>query len=72
MYTHRIYGKLKTGKYFKAMNLHNGQFVGNLIYASMLTKEQATMHVAYMNKYNPNMIFEAREMSKQLPNERQE
>ena len=40
-YTHRIYGKHKTDKQFKAMNMREGRQVGNLIYASMYTEEDA-------------------------------
>ncbi len=40
-YTHRIYGKHKTDKQFKAMNMREGKQVGNLIYASMFTQSDA-------------------------------
>ena len=58
-----VYGKEKTAKKFKAMDMSLGQFVSNLIYATMFQEEQREelqKEIDYMNKYNPDMVFEIR------------
>lgn len=40
-YTHRIYGKHKTNKTFKPMDMRQGKRVTNLIYASMFNENEA-------------------------------
>lgn len=61
-YTHRVYGKKKTDKKFMPMNLRNGTFTGNLIYASMLNENDANTQVKFLNENNPEYVFEARKM----------
>ena len=58
-----VYGKEKTAKKFKAMDMSLGQLVSNLIYATMFQEEQREelqKEIDYMNKYNPDMVFEIR------------
>lgn len=50
--THRIYGKSKNEKRFKAMNLKNGTYTGNLIYASVFTEENALKVLAELISEN--------------------
>mgnify|MGYP001194566059 CR=1 FL=1 len=56
---YRIYGKLKTGKRFKAFDYKNGIFVENLIYASFFYEnelERLKKEVKYMNENNEDFI----------------
>lgn len=66
-FTHRIYGRIKDGnpteKRFRPLNLKDGRFVVNLMYATMLTESEVARIIPELNADNPNMQFEARKMS---------
>lgn len=62
MYTHRVYGKFKTDKQFKPMNLREGKFVTNLIYASMVSEDDARLQINFLNENNHDYIFEMRKI----------
>lgn len=60
---YRIYGKQKTEKRFKALDLKNGVFVNNLMYASFFYDnelEQLKKVVQNLNEQNKDFIFEIR------------
>ena len=60
---YRIYGKAKTEKRFKALDLKNGVFVNNLMYASFFYEnelEQLKKVVQNLNEQNEEFIFEIR------------
>ena len=60
---YRIYGKQKTEKRFKALDLKNGVFVNNLMYASFFYEnelEQLKKVVQDLNEQNREFIFEIR------------
>ena len=60
---YRIYGKQKTEKRFKALDLKNGVFVNNLMYASFFYEnelEQLKKVVQDLNEQNKEFIFEIR------------
>ena len=60
---YRIYGKQKTEKRFKALDLKNGVFVNNLMYASFFYEnelEQLKKVVQDLNEQNEEFIFEIR------------
>ena len=60
---YRIYGKLKTEKRFKALDLKNGVFVNNLMYASFFYEyelERLKKVVQDLNEQNIDFKFEIR------------
>lgn len=60
---YRIYGKQKTEKRFKALDLKNGVFVNNLMYASFFYDNelyQLKKVVQDLNEQNKEFIFEIR------------
>ena len=61
---YRVYGKLKAGnKRFQPMDIGEGRFVGNLIYATLVPrseKDRLTETVAYLNRNNRDYLFEIR------------
>lgn len=60
---YRIYGKQKTEKRFKALDLKNGVFVNNLMYASFFYDNelyQLKKVVQNLNEQNREFIFEIR------------
>ena len=60
---YRIYGKLKKEKRFKALDLKNGVFVNNLMYASFFYEnelEQLKKVVQDLNEQNKEFTFEIR------------
>lgn len=60
---HIVYGKKKTEKRFKPMGMKENKFVVNLINASIFQdddKQKLDFEVAYMNKFNPEYVFEIR------------
>ena len=60
---YRIYGKQKTEKRFKALDLKNGVFVNNLMYASFFYEnelEQLKKVVKDLNEQNREFTFEIR------------
>ena len=60
---YRIYGKQKNEKRFKALDLKNGVFVNNLMYASFFYKnelKQLKKVVQDLNEQNEEFIFEIR------------
>lgn len=62
-FTHRIYGREKGTSRFRPLNLKDGCFVINLIYASMLTSHEVNRVLEDLRTSNPEMEFEARKMS---------
>lgn len=62
---YRVYGKHKNDKTFRAMDMSNGTFTSNLIYASFFYEheyEGLQREVDYMNEHNPDYTFEIREV----------
>lgn len=60
---YRIYGKQKTEKRFKALDLKNGVFVNNLMYASFFYDNELHLLkkvVQDLNEQNKEFIFEIR------------
>lgn len=60
---YRIYGKQKNEKRFKALDLKNGVFVNNLMYASFFYENELTQLkkvVQDLNEQNEEFIFEIR------------
>ena len=60
---YRIYGKQKNEKRFKALDLKNGVFVNNLMYASFFYEnelEQLKKVVQDLNEQNREFTFEIR------------
>lgn len=60
---YRIYGKQKTEKRFKALDLKNGVLVNNLMYASFFYEnelEQLKKVVQDLNEQNREFTFEIR------------
>lgn len=65
MVCHRIYGKLKADKRFKAFNYNAGNFVGNLIHAAFYDEEELPMveeAVKHLNEDNPEYEFVIRKV----------
>lgn len=56
----RIYGKHSSRKTFGPMDLNAGSVVKNLIFASLLTKEQADKFMAREAPRNTDWTFEVR------------
>ena len=60
---YRIYAKMNDGKKFRALDVRNGCFAYNLLYASNFpNKEDADYHCNYMNDNNDHMVFEVRKV----------
>lgn len=60
---YRIYGKQKNEKRFKALDLKNGVFVNNLMYASFFYEhelEQLKKVIQDLNEQNREFTFEIR------------
>jgi hypothetical protein len=57
----RIYGKHKSQRVFKAMDLQSGGQARNLIYASLLTEDQAKRFMKREAPRNPEWQFEIRD-----------
>ena len=60
---YRIYGRQKNEKRFKALDLKNGVFVNNLMYASFFYEnelEQLKKVVQDLNEQNREFTFEIR------------
>jgi len=60
---HIVYGKLKTDKRFKPMDMKDNKFVVNLINASIFQdddKQKLDFEIEYMNKFNTDYTFEIR------------
>lgn len=58
-----VYGKHKNEKRFRPFDMNGNRFVTNLIHATVFESEQLPRlkkEVAYMNKYNPDYVFEIR------------
>lgn len=53
----RLYGKGPGMKTFKAMDINKGCPVGNLIYATLLTREEAEKVLAEVTRCNTNWAF---------------
>ena len=66
---YRVYGKLKAGaKRFQPMDVGEGRFVGNLIYATLIPRaelEALRKTVDYLNRKNPEYLFEIRPVASQ-------
>lgn len=61
----RIYGKEKTSKQFKALDLSAGALVDKLIYATLIKEnelEKAYSTINSLNSLNPEYIFELRKV----------
>lgn len=56
----RIYGKFKGQRTFKAMDLRRGVQTNNLIFASLLTEEEATYFLQHTAPLNSDWQFEVR------------
>ena len=56
----RIYGKYKGERQFKAMDLNKGVQTKNLIFASLLTEDEAKRFMERDAPRNPDWQFEAR------------
>ena len=62
---YRIYGKPNDAKRFKALDVSNGVFVNNLIYASFWSDETDVKKVLEeLKDLNPSVKFEIRKVSK--------
>ena len=59
----RIYGKHRSQRQFRPMDLGAGKRVVNLIYASLLTTEQMTRFMEREAPRNPEWTFRARKVS---------
>lgn len=62
---YRVYGKHKSMKQFKAFDMKENKFVGNLIYASTFTEDQKDdlqKEIDYMNDKNEQYTFEIRKV----------
>ena len=60
---YRIYGKPNNAKRFKALDLSNGVFVNNLIYASFWSDKNDIKKVLEdLIKMNPDVQFEIRKV----------
>ena len=57
----RIYGRGAGMKRFMALDLSSGAFTKNLMYASLLTREEAERALAELRQDNPDIEFEVRE-----------
>ncbi|PAV30227.1 hypothetical protein CIL05_07100 [Virgibacillus profundi] len=60
-----IYGKLKNEKRFRMYNLKEDCFVERKIFVTLFhesQKDELQEDVDYMNKHNPNYIFELRKV----------
>jgi hypothetical protein len=57
----RIYGKFKGQRTFKAIDLKGGVQTQNLIFASLLTEEEAKRFMEHEAPLNPGWQFEVRE-----------
>lgn len=57
---YRIYGKHRGQRTYRAMNLRKGIQVGNLIHASLLTKQDGDRAVEELSKENPDWSFQLR------------
>ena len=56
-----IYGRMKNQKRMAPVDLKNGVFVKNLIYASMFdSQENAQAKCDELNRMNDDMVFEIR------------
>jgi len=58
-----VYGKRKDERRFRPFDMNGNRFVTNLIHATVFESEQLPKlreEVDYMNKYNPEYIFEIR------------
>lgn len=67
MNTYLVYGKKKTDKRFMPFDMRDNKFVVNLFYASMFFDddlEKLTKEINFMNKMNPEYIFEIRKQGK--------
>lgn len=60
MKTYFVYGKSKEMKRFSPIDLRNGKFVVNLIYASMLPENEIERCIKSLKEQNPDMEFEKR------------
>lgn len=57
---YRIYARHNGQKTYRAMNLRKGVQVGNLIYASLITKQDGDKAIAELTAENPEWSFELR------------
>jgi hypothetical protein len=57
----RIYGKCQGQRAFKAMDLKSGVQTNNLIFASLLTEDEAKRFMEREAHLNPEWQFEVRE-----------
>jgi len=57
----RVYGKFKGQRTFKAMDLSQGTRTANLIFASLLTEDQAERFMKNEAPRNPDWKFEVRD-----------
>lgn len=57
----RIYGKDAEMERFMALDLSSGAFTRNLMYASLLTRDEAERALAELRQDNPDITFEVRE-----------
>ena len=61
-----VYGKKKTEKRFKPFDMNNNTFVINKIRATLFPesqREQLQKEIDFMNKHNPDFIFEIRKIN---------
>ena len=63
----RIYGKFKGERAFKAMDLGRGMQVRNLLYASLVTDEEAARFIEHEAPRNPEWTFEVRKVAAPAP-----
>ena len=62
---YRVYGKFNDMKRFKAFDMDNNKFVGNLINASVFYESELSKlkkEIAFMNENNDNYQFEIRQV----------
>ena len=55
-----VYAKLKEEKRYRAMDINEGNQVGNLIYATMLNTEEVGRILPELKQENPHCDFQAR------------
>ncbi|MBS0417954.1 MAG: hypothetical protein JSR66_09590 [Proteobacteria bacterium] len=55
-----IYGKCKGQRTFRAMDLKNGVQTRNLIFASLLTEDEARRFMEHEAPRNPDWLFKVR------------
>lgn len=62
-WTHRIYARQKGTVRYSALDVKNGNLVGNLIFATMFEKAEALRVAAKLTEENPEFEFQVRRIS---------